>query len=92
MPRRQRRGVDDERPGVVLEEPAGEVAAGPGGGAGDADRDPGALAVRRARMRSSDMLVVGHERGEHGAVVGRGDRVPRRSAVGLDGRGRRGCP
>ena len=49
-----RRG--DDRAGVVLEEPAGEVAAGPAGGAGDAHARPARpCGARSARISSIDI-------------------------------------
>src|SRR3546814_11946481 len=62
-----RRGED--RAGVVLEEPAGEVPSGPRAGPGDAHSGAGALAVLQGSHQQGRPLRVGHQGIAHGSLV-----------------------
>src|SRR5688500_10035161 len=66
------RGGED-RPRVVLEQPAGEVFAGPGGGPGEPHREPIALAVaQRAREHARHAMVRDERRARRPLVGGSG--------------------
>ena len=59
--------------GLVLEEPAGEVAPRPIGGARDADGAASAAATREDLAERDRHAVVGDELTAHGSLVARGD-------------------
>src|SRR5690606_15696251 len=66
-------GRQQDRPRVVLEEPATEVPAGPAAEPGDPHGGPGALAVAQRPDEEHRHLVVGHEGVAGEGLVAAGD-------------------